>query len=448
MPTYRRRTLGEVQNNPPLDPLRGGQLMRRSRVSAVHRAGDNVLSHGRRIIATCGLHGAKSWHMGDTASGGATQTKPLRDVERVVLRTPAVLLTPGHFLRASIVALPSGETERGPLIPVAYVADGVHGAVKVDVTYDNGTTTSTVSQTTVLPGSTLANGSQPTGAGAAWNSLITRLPPPIFPADLNVPANLAAWSNGVTATVTVSYIGSPRVVDLVVHEEPHALCVDVNDGDAIAPMHSKGQGEPLPKLPGTVPKIRYSSTDAHHGAEALCDAARRLSQEIGPILFFHTAWDEDAQLVASTETDYRTITTVGTSLTELVTGATTNASNLRPGWSVSSGSNGTRIQDLIWGTHSDKTKIVPVRFWVYGTMSVNTGPTATIRFAHTASHTYTELAIPSNTAWQWHTAPGHLRCGMAAQDPTTYQVAGSVSTGTGSPQFRWRYIACTFDGTL
>lgn len=414
--------------------------MRRSRASAVHAAGDKVLAHGRRILATVGMHGARTWHMSDTNNGTGTQAKPEANVERVVIRTPPIALTPGHLVRVSVVCNPSGETEK--MVSMAWGNAGVKGEVKISVAYDNGTSTPTVDKFMTLPNSGLANGAQPTGPGAAWSQIHKLLSAPIYPADLTDPATLAAWSDGVTATITVSYIGSPRIIDLCVYEEPFALCYDASTNDWIAPMHSNGSGGALASLPGNVPKIKLSGSNSSGGAEVICDAARRLSQEIGPVLFFHTAWDEDAQAVASTETDFKSITSTG--FVELIHGATSVGTD-RPGWSTSSGANATRIQDSERTVVlRDKTNVVPVRFYIYGAMSTATGsPTATVRFQYDAKE-WTEIAIPAGTTYAWHSAPGHIRCGLGAQDPHAVQVSAKVS----SQAFRWRYIMCVYDGTI
>lgn len=110
MPDYRRRFLAEPQTDAPLDALRGGVLMRRDRASAIHATGDRVLTHGRRILCQAGLHGARQWHVDDGPVGAATHPSPT--AERVVLRTPAIALTPGHFPRAMLVALMMARTCR------------------------------------------------------------------------------------------------------------------------------------------------------------------------------------------------------------------------------------------------------------------------------------------------------------------------------------------------
>jgi hypothetical protein len=414
--------------------------MRRSRASAIHAVGDRCLSSCRTIIHV-GLNGAKSWHMPDTAVSGWSH--PDVTAERVYLRTPAFAVTPGHLLRVAVVASPSGMTTMPDGIG-GYMSGGPKGEIKISVAFDNGSSTPTITKTITLPNSQLANGAQPTGAGAAWSSLITRETGPIWPDDLTDPQTLADWTEGVTATITVSLVGSPRVIDLTIYEEPNALCYDLSSGDWIAPMHADGGGGQLPALLGKVPRIKQSGSHPGGGAEIVVDAAARLAQEIGPVIMFHSAWDEDSQSVASTETDPKTIAAVSPNYTELISGVTTAAGATRPGWSTSSGANALRIQDSGPRVLRDKTGVVPVRCYIYGAMSTAVGsPTAIVRF-QTDANEYIQVAIPAGTSYAWRSSPGFLRCGLGAQDPHAIQVSAIVSAQT----FNWRYLMVVYDGTL
>lgn len=419
--------------------------MRRSRAAAVHQTGDRVLSQSRRILATCGLHGAANFHVSDAASGGIAQIKPEKDTERVVVRTPPIRLTPGCFPRVSIVYLPSGETEK--YAAGAWNADGVKGEVVVDVEFDNG---GTVTERRVVPleGSVLANGSQPTGAGAAWAALRTYHGPPIVPADFALPANVADWTqNAVTATITISYVGSPRVIDLCVYEMPVELGVDLSAGGWIAPMHSTSNGDPLAGFPAGMPapQTKRSASDPGFGSEALVDAAARMCQELGPVLFMATAWDEGGQDVAQPETDYASIST--TALLEIVSGSSANWSTSRDGWSIASGANARRVQDSeTVKVLRDVTNVVPVRCYIYGAMSTAVGsPTAKVRF-ESQTYSISEVAVSAGTSYAWHSAPGYLRCGLGAQDPVHLQVRAQCSAVGVS--FRWRYVAVVYDGSI
>ena len=129
--------------------------------------------------------------------------------------------------------------------------------------------------------------------------------------------------------------------------------------------------------------------------------------------------------------------------TELIVGTTTAYSSSGSGWSLSSGANARRVQESeATAVLRDRTNAVPVRCYVYGRMTT-AGPTARVRF-ESGAESIAEVAIPASTSWAWHDAPGTLRCGLGAQDPTVGQVRGKVS-GAGAT-FEWRYLLVLFAG--
>lgn len=433
MTDYRRRLLNEVQTSPPLDPLRGGQIMRRSRASAVHATGDRVLAHGRRVLLQVGLHGSDAWHVSDNAVTTMLE-HPDPDAERVVARLPGITLTPGHFPRLYVVANPSGMTATaGPV-----TAQGAKGIVRLRCDFDNGVDSPTVTKSLAIPGSSEANAAQPTGAGAAWTNLHRRRSQLITPTDLTKIANLAAWSEGYVVSMTLSYVGSPRALDVIVVEEPFGVAYDVSAGDWIVPLHADAQGGNLGQLPGVWPVVARSASDVGAGAEVVVDAARRLSQEIGPCLFYTSAWEENDGDFSSAEVAARSV--IGTAWTELIADDTAAYRAADAGWSLSSGANARRVQDSATaGVLRDNTNAVPVRCYVYGRMA-GAATTATVRF-ETGPESVSEVAV-SGTSFAWHSAPGTLRCGLGAQDPTACQVRAKTSGATAT--FEWRYLLVTY----
>ena len=326
-------------------------------------------------------------------------------------------------------------------------AAGASGAVKITVVYNNGSD-KTISHTVNIPGSVLPNGAQPTGPGAAFDNIYRRFFPDFYPGNLNDPTTLASWVDGVTVSITVAYIGSPRVIDLSVWEEPYALAYDTEEDTWIAPMHCTDGGGPLPTLIGTTPVTRRSD-GPHGGTFAILDAAKRVSQETGPVLLYWSAWDEASQSVTATETDYKFVnSTTQLSLVNPVHWHVNGHNAAHPGFSISSGANARRVQDSEQHVVlRDVDNVVPVRCYVYCAMSTGTGPTGSFRF-WTAPYSMCEVAVPTGTTWAWRSAPGHLKCGLGAQDLTQLQITGAVSTTTGSPELRWRYIMVVYDGSI
>lgn len=431
---FRRRNLDEDQTTPPLGPLIGGRPMKRDRASSIHATGDRVLRHGRRILLHAGLHGAAEWHIADTIPGQPAQTYPEKEVERVVARTPSITITPGHFVRVVAVSNPAGLTEKNIS---GWSSDGAQGKLVVTAVYNNGADT-TVTRTIDFPGSLAQYAQQPAQEGGAWALLRRHRSPLLLPADMNFLANLTAWTDvPVTVTLALAYYGSPRVIDVVVYEEPLALAYDLSAGDWMIPMHAGNAGGNLGQLPGAVPVIKKSASDPGHGAEIVCDAARRQSQEIGPVLLAVTAWNESDQTVAATETVARQVTS--TSYVEIWSGDSAAHSESDAGWSLSSGANARRVQESEERVVlRDADNVVPVKCSIYCRLTT-AGPTATVRF-ETEDYSIVEVAVPSGTSWAWREATGHLRCGLGAQDPTVLQVRAKVSSGT----FEWRYVQVKF----
>lgn len=436
MTDYRRRNLTDAQTSIPLDPLRGELLMRRSRASSVHATGDRVLSHGRRVLLQVGLHGCDDWHVSDAAVG-MVLAHPHPDTERVVARLPALRLTPGHFPRLYVVGNPSGMTST----PGPVTATGAKGIVRLACTFDNGIDNPTITKSVAIPGSTEPNAARPSGPGGAWSHLYRRRSTIFEPANLALPANLAAWSEAFTCSMVLRYVGSPRAVDVVVVEEPVAYARNIASGDWMAPLHSNAVGENAGQLAGPWPVTRRSTADVGGGVEVLTDAARRLSQTIGPVLWSATTWSEADGDFSSTEVAGRGITS--SSWTELISDTTTAYSTTGAGWSLSSGANGRRVQESeATAVLRDRTNAVPVQCLVYGRMTT-AGPTARVRF-EAGPESIAEVSIPAGTSWAWHAAPGALRCGLGAQDPSVGQVRAKVS-GAGAT-FEWRYLLVLFDG--
>ncbi len=435
MVDYRRRNLNEPQTSPPLDPLRGGLFMRRSRASSMHATGDRVLSHGRRVLLHVGLHGSDSWHVSNNAVGMSLEHPSPTD-ERVVARLPAVRLSPGCFVRLIVVASPSGMTAT----PGPVTATGAKGIVRLACAWDNGIDSPTTTTSISIPGSLEANAAQPSGAGGAWGQLHRRRSNLITPANLASLPNLAAWSDGATVSMTLSFVGSPRAIDVTVIEEPFAYARDVSSGDWSIPLHADGSGANLGQLPGTWPVVARSAADVGAGAEVLTDAARRLSQELGPVLWSHTAWEESAGDFTSSEAPERTIS--GTTWTELIDTTTSAYDADLVGWSLSAGANARRVQESeATAVLRDKTNAVPVECYIYGRMTA-ADIAAQVRF-EAGLESISEVVV-SGTSWGWFSAPGTLRCGLGAQDPTVGQVRARVESIGAS--LEWRYLLVLFRG--
>lgn len=434
---FRRRLLSESQSAPPLDVLRGGHPMKRSRASSIHATGDRVLRHGRRILLHAGLHGAQEWRISNAepGSGGGSQIYPMKGDEQVVMRVPAVPLTPGHFVRVGLIAIGSGAREK--VSGIGYVGDGAGGKVRVTATYSNTGGPVDVAHTIKLPGSAEQYHAEPTEAEGAWTHLRRVRSPLLLPADMADTSELAAWTDGVTVELELVFIESPRVVDLIVWEEPLAVARDLAAGDWVMPLHAGVGGGNLGQLAGGVPLIRRTSTDPGGGAEIIADAARHLCQEIGPVLLSYTTWSESDQGLIE-EARAQTVTSL--TWIELLS-SEVEYSDLDQGWSASSGAGARRVQES--EEHvvmRDVDNVVPVQCWIYAAMD-SPGVSASVRFA-TEAYSVAEVLVDSDT-WAWYSVKGTLRCGLGAQDPIVLQVFGRANHI--GAELSWRYLVVAFD---
>lgn len=427
---YRKRNLVDLPTGTALEPLRGLTLAKRSRTTAVLAQGDRVLTPGRRILLRAGLAGSAGWHVGDFPLG-PLQQRPNATDYRVVARAPAVRLTPGHFPRMWLIADPSGQTEAAGGTGPVYT--GVRGYVKISASFDNGIGTVVVSQEIKVPPSLEDDGVQPQSSGGAWTHLHRRWATLLQPADLQSIEELAAWSDGVTCSLELSYRGSPRVVDCVVFEEPIACARDIATGDAMIPLHANGQGGAAGPVFGKVPLVRRSASDTGGGVEALADAARRLARETGPIVWTATTWEEASQPWADLEAVARDIT--ATSWEEVMSGAASYRET-DAGWSPSAASGGARVEDSeATVVLRDADRVCKVRCWVYARTSSFAGE----GWFRLQAAPYNAIDVHvTGSAWGWFSADGFLRTGIGATDPQVAEVFGKAGVGS---VLSWRYMA-------
>ena len=423
-----------LQQPVQLEALTGRRPMLAYPVRTVFKAEDAIPTQARRILLQVGLHGTEEWMVRDDATSIMSQTRPTRALKRYVARSPILRLTPGAYLRMWAVVLPAGMTVK--LDVSDWVDDGCFGKVGVEVTYRVGGDTS-VKEASFLTSPSLApNGAQPQQDSGAFGSGLQQMHTELLipPAIVDNAASLDNWSDGVTAEIAVYYQGSPRVVDLVVFEEPYRFAADTADALWPLPMLTGADGKIATDLPSDYPVRQSKSGQTGGGTYAQADAALR-QREIGPLLWCHTTHVESAAGYTDAEPDPATVTS--TSYVEVLSGASSYNTD-RPGVSVSCGANA-RVQK---STHHtlvlrDKDNVVPVRCWIRAKNSAG-GEIGTIRFM-SADYSIAEVVV-TGTSYAWFSATGHLRCGLGPEDTTLLQVLAMVTGGTLS----WTAIAVEY----
>lgn len=408
---------------PPLQALAGGRLASAHRVMSAHAQADLLLGNDRNIVARVGLHGSSAFQVASGVDPDSfTQLYPLRSVSRTSARAPAFAVLPGHFLRLTALVCPSGLTVR-PGIEEGdnYIDDGAFGRIDVSITWTGSPGVVATAHQVLLPNSAEVWAAENTTPGAAWSGLRRVEIPLMFPASVtSSSADLRAWSEGVTASVTIAYRGGVRAVDVVLQQVPFGYARDVGtDTTYSATLVTTGAGATAPAYPVAYPVEERSATDPTYGAALLADVADRQHHALGPVLVHWTAWDESTTPTTSTASP--NVSTTSTTFVDMLDGSAPWSAD-KPGWSLSSGATAQQFKSSNAKRETrDNNACVPVRCWAYCAHSSGGG---VIRF-QTEDYSIAELAVSSSTP-AWRSCTGHLRAGVHAQDPSVLQVPGKA----------------------
>lgn len=419
---YKFRDLRNTSSgSTPLAPLRAGRPTKRDRVMSAHADPDRTLGNGKRVLGRVGLHGYENHQiLSVNPSSGGPQVYPLKTDYRAALRLK-VLLTPGCFPRVSVLAVPSGATQK---IMAGYTLDSYEGHVDIVAEF-TGAGSESVGHTINIPASETIYGGEPNLEGWAWSKLRRFVTGFLAPIDaLASHQGLGDWCEGITCEITVYYRGGPRIVDLVVWEEPYGYSRDVGV-DATStwstPLAVAAGGQPPGVYPSTYPVEELSGTDPRFGATLLADVVDRQQHRIGPLLAQWSGWRESQAVTALAAVG---VSTTSTSYVNLLDTSITAWASASPGWSLASGGQAQQADtsDARRITR-DKDACVPVRCWVYGS---RTGSgTSTVRF-QSEHYSIAEVSITTTTDGWW-SATGHLRCGLGPEDTSVLQILGKLA---------------------
>lgn len=400
--------------SPVVGPLTALQAMKKSPVTAVMRAQDAVVTTGRRIVASGGMHGSIVWRVPNsnpTQEGGA-RTHPAPDSESRVHEFH-LDVTPGCFLQLVAAVLPSGQTQI-PDGSGGWFAGGAVGFIRVNVQwYDRAGNDVTTSHVVNLPPSQDLNGAAPTEPGGFFAALkpvvLSNIRPPI--------PNLTEqqrWSRHVTARVEVIYQGAPRVVDWSIHEVPQVYALRFDDPADLWCSHMYGNGSPSAN-PNQFnhPWVRRAATDQRYGTEHLMNVQLAQRLRLGPHLV-HWSPHSEGSGTPSTAIEHVEFDNTG-GFVNLLNVSQTAYDEEAPGWSVSCGGYARRWDDN--GDHVLRNRIatVPVYVWCFAS-HVGTG-SSTFRF-QTGPFSYIDVPIG---AGPFGFAYGHLRVGLSPEQPVVGQ---------------------------
>ncbi|MCY0985963.1 hypothetical protein OV203_02405 [Nannocystis sp. ILAH1] len=363
------------------------------------------------------------------------QVYPAPGQKQVAARS-RVTLTPGYMPVVRVAALPSG------LRQTSGVPDGAGGSVEVTFTWDNGIDTATRTVSIEIPASEHANYAQPDGDGEGWSEVLEFDLGPIAPdgffSDLS---ECAKWGEGVTLDTVVCFVESPRVLDCAVQEAPTQYAHEQDDAGAFTtPCLTDGAGVPLGKYPAEFPVQQLVEVaDCTGGPLQALDVTARQVRKLGPCFVTWSAWDEATALVTGTEAAPVSFTTA--TLTNLFDGVTTAHSQARRGWSGASG--GTARRHNTAGGHQvlrDVVGVVEVVLRVYARIA---GATTGRVVLQAGPESRIETRVTSTT-YGWVTQRGTLRCGIAADDPVTWQMYGALLSAGGGLRLDVLYVVVEY----
>lgn len=430
MPTFKKRNLiGVSPSSPPLAPLTGGQLAKSDRVGSIFARQDRVLGHGRRILASGGRNMSTSFQVPGTVPLTLTQTHPSPTAERECGRIPIMDLAPGHWPRLSLICVPSGQTQKPIVIGDTdyWAPAGAGGHVLVTCVFNNGVDSETVTREISPPVSGNVYNAESAFAGATFAQLHRLQSELIAPVGVESdPATLAKWSDGVTVTATIAYVGGVRIIDWTLAEEPYKYARSLFTSDWAGSLYTNGSGEPLTAYPSKYP-VSYTNLggDVSGGTDFLLDTIARQAA-LGPVLLSQSTYDERGQAVTSTAPD--PVSTSSLTYVDLFNQSVTTYSEAAAGWSLASGANAAQ-----WNTAGPclelrgEERVVPCRVSVYARRAAGSG-VCTMRLAGSA-YSVAEITVNSST-WNWYDTDAHMICGFgpAAGESSNVILFGKVAS--------------------
>lgn len=399
MPTYRRLDIegGTSPGAPSIQNVLSPELARALAVHQQMLAQDRILGSGRRVLLRHGLAGSATGWRAPTSdpAGTGLQTHPQGTDEFVIARATQVPLTPGHVLRLHATWAPAGMTQTFDAGSGTWIASGAQGAVKLTVLWRaQGGYTVTTSVEIPMAGSTLALGVPPSGAGSQWvaSQYGTQR---VYPGDILLPVVFDRYTApGSTVDLTLEYVGSPRVIDACVVEEPYEAAREISRNTWV-PAHLYTSGAtPLTRYPYRYPVRRASTTDPALGTETLQDVVREQGKQLGPALWSWSSQNEDQSYVNSANEGGGVSVTSSTYVCLTHQDVTTWSAS-GPGLSVASGAHARRYEESGWpqilrGVNGALQTRVRARALGAGTIKIQTAPWS-----------YIELEVNSASSYAW-----------------------------------------------
>lgn len=435
MAKYFRQDISAEHNlpRPPLGPLLGGQLARRTALIAAFRAQDRVLPTCRRMILRQSLSGARSFLVPDTdpAGVGAVQTHPEMDVPRLVARA-RVDRTPGCFLRVRALCALSGASQR-PGVP-DYTSGGVSGDLILTAIYQDSAGTESVTRSKTVPGSPLEFGAAPSDPESQWKSLrvVTfNVRPP-----LGTKALVNRWSLPSIVTLELYHRNGLRVIDCTVDEVPVTHALEAEDAALSSCAHQFAAGSPsgpAPSFSHPLQRLSEDGTDGdpRAGSWRAMDVANAQEYRLGPTLLHWTAYDEDDESVSATEAT--AVTTSSTSFVGLHNVNLTAYDDDNEGYSLAVGAYA-RARKFSDPVGMSNNGVIPVRVRVL--CAAGNGTTTGVVRVQSGPYSWVDVVVPASTTYAWRSMFGFARVGRGPGQASVTQIFFRRTSGASTINVR------------
>lgn len=398
----------------PGEPAIGGlaplSLARWEPLGALERAQDRIVTGALgRVVVDWSISGATDWNVPNGTvdpTSAAPNIYPEHDVWRRIA-TQRVNVTPGCELRAKVLYLPSGLTQK--VGGAAFVSAGAWAELRIGHAWAEtpaGATTAIAYRSVVMDGATQGTwgGLENSGvAGQNWNDMreadIVDIRPATYTTDPTVAVDYSEWS---TVELRLEVRGGARVHQVVIYEVPIAH-VQLHSNASLKSVHAMpNTQQPLTAVPQIKPPNGATYQENRFGVTQLMQVAERQSERLGPRLFHINSWREsDASLWDQAEANPYT-TTSATFVAMDGSGLTTWSPEAH-GW-------------IVAGAHAKLHRlceprliapggcfaVIPVRIRVNAVQSAGTG---TVR-VQSGPYEWVDVSITGARAW--YTMTGYL----------------------------------------
>ena len=371
-----------------------------------------VLGAARRIVASQHMGGSDEFFITDgTPDGDGTPEYPEPDLEYTALTTKCYI-TPGNWLEARCLYVPSGATEAFDGAS-SYDYVGGSGALSIDHDWlanafsDTGQTASVG-----LPASQLDDNAVWDGFGGAWSTVEARHIPDISPS--GYPITLLEqdkYGQHGECDMDINHHAGARVVHACVSERPRVHVQ--THGDTVSTSHGWAPGTPLPvQFPQEEQEDGATYEEHRFGVHRSLIAAEQQALRLGPALLQWTAHSEEAMGLTDTKPDPVTRGVGG--YVSLTDSSITTWDADAPGWGIPAA----YAQQF---AHSEDQLVlpnaatVPVRIRVWANFAASGAATAQIKFqASSRSHIVLEFA--QSTTLAEYSTTGYIECMRAGDD--------------------------------